>query len=96
MSRYARRVDRPHAEIREALEDCGCTVLDVSRVAGCGCDLVVWTPRGHAYAVEVKDGSKPPSKRALTDSEAALAFRLPRHYRVIGSVDEAIALLGGR
>jgi hypothetical protein len=93
MSRYARRVDGPHRAIRQALEAAGCLVLDVSAAAGLGCDLVVI--RGdRCRVVEVKDGHKAPSKRQLTDSEAALLLRAPQVYRIIGSVDEALRVAG--
>jgi hypothetical protein len=92
--RRAHRVDGPHRAIRQALEAVGCHVLDVSGSAGLGCDLVVWTPAGTAYACEVKSGHLAPSKRKLTDSEIKLALRMPKHFRVVGSVDEALRLAG--
>ncbi len=51
----------------------------------------VWVPW------EIKDGRKPPSARKLTDAEADMqatsaARGLP--YRVVTSVDEALAALG--
>lgn len=95
MTHRARRQDGNHREIRRVLQQCGCDVLDVSALGGLGCDLVVWTPRGEAFAVEVKDGDKAPRQRKLTDSETTLALRMPRHYRVIGSEAEAVALATG-
>ena len=95
MTHRARRQDGNHRAIRRVLEQYGCDVLDVSGLAGLGCDLVVWTPRGEAFAVEIKDGALKPSARMLTDSETALALRMPRHFRVIGSEAEAVALATG-
>lgn len=90
------RKDGPHKAVRDALQATGRHVLDVSSIPALGCDLVVWTASGRAYCVEVKDGSKRPSARTLTDSEAALAFQWPQHFRVVSSVGEALALMGGR
>ena len=93
--RWARRKDSNHSQIAEALTACGCGVLDVSHAAGVGCDLVVWRG-GQVFLVEVKDGAKRPSARTLTDSEAALRLRHPREFRIVASVQDALALVGAR
>ena len=100
MRSYPRsRKDGTHVAIRDALREVGCRVDDVSSVAGLGYDLVVWTAGDggrRAYAVEVKDGSKRPSARRLTESELRMAITRPEHFRVVSSVGEALALMGGR
>lgn len=64
LNRYAARVDANQAEIIAALKAAGCSV-HVIRVP---VDLVV----GHnnrTILMEVKDGKKPPSQRALTPDQ---------------------------
>jgi len=95
-SYHRNRKDAPHKAVKEALQRAGCLVLDVSGSAGLGCDLVVFTGFRTAYCVEVKDGTKKRSAQALTDSEARLAFQWPQYFRVVSSVGEALALMGGR
>ena len=63
---YARRVDANQSAIVDAFRACGWSVLDLSGV-GQGCpDLLVKDRSGALRLVEVKDGKKSPSKRALT------------------------------
>ncbi len=68
--RTACRKDQNHAEVVTALEAAGALVVDVSGTA-CGCDLFV-AFKGEWVAVEVKNGAKPPSARALTGREEFL------------------------
>lgn len=93
-----KRVDRNQAEIVEALRSVGCTVQHLHEV-GQGCpDLLV----GHAdddgiprnYLLEVKDGSKPPSKRRLTPDEKRWITLWAGQVAVVRSVDEALAAVG--
>lgn len=63
------RVDGNQAAIVDALRSIGCRVQSLAEVGG-GCpDLLVWHKRGGLKVFEVKDGSKPPSARALTEPE---------------------------
>ena len=65
--RQSRR-DANHAEIVRYLRELGMSVLEVHSVAG-ALDLVCGM--GHIdVRVEIKDGSKPPSARRLTEAEA--------------------------
>ena len=62
--RRAARVDENQAEIVAAFRKLGCSVLDMSALGNGKPDLLV----GHGglnICVEVKDGSKSPSRRAL-------------------------------
>jgi hypothetical protein len=69
MSRRAGRRDKNHGEVRQALRDVGCSVLDLGNV-GEGClDLLVATPGGRTLLMEVKDGAKVPSARKLTPKQ---------------------------
>ena len=62
--RRAARVDSNHAEIREAFRKLGCSWLDLSSM-GQGCPDACVGYGGLCQLVEVKDGSKSPSRRAL-------------------------------
>ncbi len=63
--RRAARVDANHAAIVAALRAAGCSVLDLSAVGG-GCPDLAVGVAGRTVLIEVKDGAKPPSARALT------------------------------
>jgi len=90
--REARRVDANQQEIVNTLRDC-CCVVEVTSDVGRGFpDLVVRTPRGSVYLVEVKDGAKRPSEQALTDAQVAFSRRWGDSYRVIKTRSQAIAL----
>ena len=91
--RRAAKVDANHAEVVAALRQIGCRVQDLSGVGG-GCpDLLVgW--RGRLVLIEVKDGRKPPSARALTRDQVEWHQRwqgLP--VRVATGPLEAVAVM---
>lgn len=71
MPRYACRVDRNHAEVREALRAYGWDVQDLSDLGGGMPDLLARKP-GRFHFCEVKDGSKPPSAQQLTAKQVRL------------------------
>lgn len=60
---YAKRVDRNHGEIIQALRACGWLVYDTSRLAGF-CDLVAHK-QGRTVLVEVKTAKGKPTKAQL-------------------------------
>jgi hypothetical protein len=71
--RRAAKVDRNHAEIRDALRSFpGVTVRDCSHVGGGFPDLVVGF-RGITMLLEIKDGAKVPSARRLTSHQRTFA-----------------------
>lgn len=70
----------------------GATVLSLADL-GKGCPDLVCGYRGVNYLLEVKDGSKPPSKRKLTPDEAAWHAGWAGQVTVINSPDEALELL---
>lgn len=66
--RHHPRLDANHKEVADALRKVGCTVQSLASV-GRGCpDLLVGFRRRNVL-MEVKDGKKPPSRRALTPEE---------------------------
>lgn len=92
--RQVRKVDANQPEIVAALRKIGVFVVDLASAGGGIPDLLCgW--HGSWKAVEVKDGSKPPSQRQLTKDQiefhAVCAERgLPCF--VVNSVDEALSL----
>lgn len=68
MSRYARKVDANHAHIIEALRAVGASVSSLASVGDGVPDLLVGY-RGENFLLEVKDGTKVPSARRLTDAQ---------------------------
>ncbi|HYF24100.1 MAG TPA: hypothetical protein VD931_00025 [Baekduia sp.] len=95
MRRRAARTDGNHAEIRDTLRACGCSVADLSHVGGGVPDLLVGL-RGRSYCIEVKNGALPPSRRRLTPDEEAWRAAWRGHYAVVETVDEALAVVGLR
>ena len=89
--RTAARRDANEPEIVEALRRAGCTVAFIDEP----CDLLV----GHAqksYMLEVKDGSKPLSKRVLTDRERKFHATWAGQVAIVESVEEALAVVFDR
>lgn len=95
MARRAARQDDNHDEIRTAFRSFGAVVIDTFQLPNTFDMLVAF--RGKLYPVEVKDGSKPPSRRKLTEGEQqckqALEFAGVK-YNVVESVDDAAKMLG--
>lgn len=74
MSRYARRIDLNHTEILACLQSLGARVHSTAALGGGFPDLVVQR-HGQTWLVEVKDGRKSRSRRALTSLELDFASR---------------------
>ena len=92
--RRAARTDNNHAEVRTALRNAGATVEDLSGVGkGCPDLLVGW--RGWNFLLEVKDGTKPPSHRALTADQKVWHATWGGQVDVVTSADEAVEVLTG-
>jgi hypothetical protein len=85
-------VDDNQNEIVDALRAIGATVRVVTQGGGLP-DLLVGF-RGQTVLMEVKDGKKPPSARALTPAEQKFFDEWRGGLLiVVNSVDEAIAAL---
>ena len=65
--RRAARIDDNQNEIVKALREFGASVLIVSQLKNCFDILVGY--EGRNYIMEIKDGSKSPSKIKLTEGE---------------------------
>lgn len=89
MARRAARTDANHQLIADAFSMAGCSVQSLAAV-GCGCPDLLVAVNGHTFTVEVKDGSKPPSERALTPRQKTWHRKWRGTTHVITTVDEAV------
>jgi hypothetical protein len=93
--RRAAKRDDNHGEVVGAFRAVGCLVQDLAAV-GEGCpDLLIGIPVARALAfVEIKDGDKPPSARALTPAQQRWHAEwngYPVH--IVTTVDEALEIV---
>jgi hypothetical protein len=89
--RRAGRRDSNEQDIIKAMREAGAYVKQINDEGLF--DLLV-SYRGETLLVEVKDGSKPPSARRLTDAEAKFHNEWPgSDLFIINSVEEALSLL---
>lgn len=91
--RTAAKVDANQREIVSALRSVGATVQPLHAV-GQGCPDLLVGFRGLSYAIEVKDGAKPPSARKLTPAQEEWHGGWKGHVAVVSSVAEALAAIG--
>jgi len=91
--RRAAAVDANQKAIVAALRTVGCSVLPLHAVGkGCPDLLVGWG--GFNLLMEVKDGKKPPSARALTQDQVDFHRDWRGHVAVVTSVKEALEAVG--
>ena len=91
--RRAAAVGRNQPEIVAALRAVGATVQPLHSVGqGCPDLLVGW--RGGNYLLEVKDGDKAPSKRALTPDQVEWHGGWKGTVYKVDSVNEALSVIG--
>lgn len=93
MVRLRARVDGNHPEIVRALRAVGATVQSLAAV-GKGCPDLLVGFRGQNYALEIKDGSKPPSARKLTPDEKRWHDEWRGRVVVVESTDDALRVIG--
>jgi Holliday junction resolvase len=92
MNRRAPRKDDNHREIVNALESIGATVLCINEKDAP--DLLVGY-RGSDYLLEIKDGSKSPSRRKLRPGQERFAQMWRGRPPVkVESIDEAFRAIG--
>lgn len=84
-----KRVDRNQTEIVQILRDMGVSVAVTSDLGQGFPDLVLGICNRN-YLVEVKDGSKPPSKRVLTPDERKFFNSWKGQVDIISCVNDAI------
>ncbi len=91
----AKRVDANHREIAQALRQVGAVVVDVHGVPAC-LDLLIGF-RSELFLLEVKDGSKPASRRQLTPAEQEtirLLASVGVDAKVVYDVESALRAVG--
>ncbi len=92
--RRAARVDANQSEVVDALRKIGASVTPTHQIGNGFVDLVCGF-RGKNYLFELKDGTKPPSARKLTDDEAIWFGTWKGEAHVVESAEQAIAILMG-
>lgn len=92
--RRAAKIDRNQPEIVAALRKVGAQVFSLAGAADGIPDLLV-AYRGQSLMLEVKDGTKPPSARQLTDDQIKFhAEWTGGPLFIVNSVGEALAAIG--
>ena len=90
MRRAARR-DANERRVIDALRACGAYVKQINDEGLA--DLLVYY-RGHTLILEVKDGDKPPSARALTPAEQKFHDEWPgQNLYIVNSEHQALDIL---
>ena len=87
------RKDANQADIVSALRQCGVRVQDLSQLGGGVPDLLCAPKHGPMLLLEIKDGSKPPSKQKLTPDEAEWHDLWHDRVRVVNSVEQALDVI---
>ena len=87
------KIDDNQPEIVEALRAVGCDVLSLAAV-GKGCPDLLVACRGVLYLLEVKDGSKSPSRRRLTPDQVDFHATWRGEIHVVNDIDEAYEAVG--
>jgi hypothetical protein len=86
--------DGNHGKVMAVFEAL-CPVVEDHSQGDHGYDAIIRTSRGVVYVVEIKDGSQPPSKRRLTDSEKAAMARWGWQFALVESERDAERLARG-
>jgi hypothetical protein len=77
----------------DALRKAGAEVTSLHQVGGGVPDLLV-SYRNKWHVIEVKDGSKPPSARMLTDDQRKWMIKQRASVWVVTSPEEALSAVG--
>jgi hypothetical protein len=91
--RRAAKVDANQSDIVAALRAVGASVQPLHSV-GQGCPDLMVGYRGQTFALEIKDGSLPPSARKLTDAQVEWHRDWRGHVVVVESVKDALIAIG--
>jgi hypothetical protein len=89
--RRASRKDSNHTEIVNHFKLNGFSVHDVKILKNC-CDIYI-SKGGMTVAIEIKDGSKCPSQRKLSEGEIKFKEYWQGEYRLIESIHDADNLI---
>ncbi len=88
--RRAAKVDANQSVIVKTFRGMGWYVLIISQLKNC-CDIIV-SKGGHTIAVEIKDGTKPPSAQKLSDGEQKFRDEWQGEYALVRSIDDVIRI----
>jgi hypothetical protein len=90
--RLRARTDGNHAEFGKSMRACGWLMYDMSRVGQGFPDWLGCAPDGSVWLIELKDPSKPPSARSLTEDQQKWhqAWRRCATLLVVTSAQEVI------
>ena len=88
-----KRVDDNHSEIVKGLRAIGATVRSTASVGQGFPDLAVGF-HGQTWLLEIKDGSKSPSRRTLTPDEQKFHSTWRGAAAVVTSLDDALRTIG--
>lgn len=91
--RRAAKVDANQPDMIAALRGIGASVQPLHAV-GKGCPDLLVGYRGANYAIEVKDGRKPPSDTRLTDDQEKWHGEWRGQVAVAKSIDDAMVIIG--
>ncbi len=90
--RRAAKIDANQPEIVKAFRQLGASVAITSSAHDGMTDIIVGLG-GLTVLVEIKDGSKPPSKRKLTPDQVAFHGNWQGAITVVETIDQAIELV---
>jgi hypothetical protein len=86
--RRAARTDDNQPEVVKEFRRLGWCVLIISQLKNC-CDIMV-SKGGVTIAIEIKDGSKPPSARKLSAGEQEFKDSWLGRWELVESIDDVI------
>ena len=92
MPRQAAKIDANQPDIVKALRKAGAIVQSLAAV-GKGCPDLLVGYRGVNYLLEIKDGSKPPSERRLTNDQVEWHATWRGEVHVVDSVDFGLSII---
>jgi len=90
--RVRARKDANHTEIVKNFRELGASVLDTAQLGKGAPDILIGY-QGHNVAIEIKDGSKPPSARLLTTDEAKFHDEWQGWIEIVYTVDDVIRII---
>lgn len=88
--RLRARTDANQKAIVKALRDFGCSVIHLHQLDKGVPDIAVGK-NGVTLFMQIKDGSRPPSERNLTQDERDFCQEWRGHYAIVESIDDALA-----
>lgn len=94
MTYRVRKIDANQNEIVKHLRQCGVSVAITSSLGNGFPDIVCSTAQGINYLFEIKDPSKPPSQRKLTEDEKMFKDNWKGQYDIIETYEDALKIMG--